>query len=57
MSDSFEFCFPVSVMLSFWSEVYIYGFVTKLTLGEGGHHCFLVKLGHLSPRNLSELIL
>ena len=57
MADRRKFCFPVITMLSLGIEVFIYGFITELTLREGSHHCFLVKLSHLSPCYLGELVL
>jgi len=42
-------------MLSVFTEVKIYGFVSKLTFAEHVHHCDLIELVHLCPGNLSEI--
>ena len=42
-------------MLSVFTEVEIYGSVSKLTFAECIHHCDLIKLVHLHPGNLSEI--
>src|SRR5882757_2722863 len=44
-------------MFSTIIKVDIDGIIAKLTLGEGEHHCFFIKLSHLSPGYLGEFIL